>query len=195
MEEAVETGKRGRRPARNGGHASTERSTGWKNLVADVEDLVKKVANVDDAEIAEIRGRVDEDDAVPGDQREARDAPLPGGIVSRRLAARARARGVREAAVLHRAERANAGPLDLRGGFRWRRAGDDEERERQTYEGPVSRRSTPAEGGAFRSSVRFHERRSLSRNREHRSVQNPNATPKCGPPKVTYPLGPYAARP
>ena len=60
MEDVVDTGKRGRHGARNGGHASAERSTEWKNLVADVEDLVKKVANVDDAEIAEIRGRVED---------------------------------------------------------------------------------------------------------------------------------------
>ena len=55
MEEALEMGKRGRRADRNGGAYSEE----WKNLVADVEDLVKKVANVDDAEIAEIRSKVE----------------------------------------------------------------------------------------------------------------------------------------
>jgi ElaB/YqjD/DUF883 family membrane-anchored ribosome-binding protein len=60
MEETMETGRRAKRPPRNGGHASGERSTEWKNLVADVEDLVKKVAHVDDAEIAEIRGRVED---------------------------------------------------------------------------------------------------------------------------------------
>jgi ElaB/YqjD/DUF883 family membrane-anchored ribosome-binding protein len=59
MERIVEaTGRRFRRAARNGGHAAAERSTEWKNLVADVEDLIKKVAHVDDAEIAEIRARV-----------------------------------------------------------------------------------------------------------------------------------------
>ena len=51
MEEALEMGKRG---SRNGGAHSEE----WKNLVADVEDLVKKVAHVDDLEIAEIRAKV-----------------------------------------------------------------------------------------------------------------------------------------
>jgi ElaB/YqjD/DUF883 family membrane-anchored ribosome-binding protein len=51
MEEALEMGKRG---SRNGGAYSEE----WKNLVADVEDLVKKVAHVDDLEIAEIRAKV-----------------------------------------------------------------------------------------------------------------------------------------
>jgi ElaB/YqjD/DUF883 family membrane-anchored ribosome-binding protein len=56
MEEA-ETGKPGRRGAKNGGHA--ERSAEWHNLVADVEDLVKRVANVDDADIAEVRSRVE----------------------------------------------------------------------------------------------------------------------------------------
>lgn len=56
MEETLESGKRGR--SRNGGHSAGERSTEWKNLVADVEDLVKKVANVDDDEIAKIRSRI-----------------------------------------------------------------------------------------------------------------------------------------
>jgi ElaB/YqjD/DUF883 family membrane-anchored ribosome-binding protein len=61
MENVIETaGRRIRRAARNGGHAAVARSAEWKNLVADVEDLVKKVANVDDAEIAEIRARVQE---------------------------------------------------------------------------------------------------------------------------------------
>jgi ElaB/YqjD/DUF883 family membrane-anchored ribosome-binding protein len=60
MENMVETVKRGRRTAKNGGHAAAERSTEWKNLVADVEDLVKKVANVDDEEIAEIRAKVED---------------------------------------------------------------------------------------------------------------------------------------
>ncbi|HEY8266006.1 MAG TPA: hypothetical protein VIG03_05485 [Steroidobacteraceae bacterium] len=60
MEDVIETGKRGRRPAKNGGHAAAERSTEWKNLVADVEDLVKKVANVDDSEIAEMRAKVED---------------------------------------------------------------------------------------------------------------------------------------
>src|SRR5262245_28153963 len=51
MEEALEMGKRG---SRNGGAYSEE----WKNLVSDVEDLFKKVAHVDDLEIAEIRAKV-----------------------------------------------------------------------------------------------------------------------------------------
>ncbi|HEU5468964.1 MAG TPA: hypothetical protein VFU77_06625 [Steroidobacteraceae bacterium] len=50
MENAVETVRRGRRE-RNGGE--------WQNLVSDVEDLVKKVARVDDEEIAEIRAKVE----------------------------------------------------------------------------------------------------------------------------------------
>jgi ElaB/YqjD/DUF883 family membrane-anchored ribosome-binding protein len=58
MENVIESaGRRLRRTARNG-HSAVARSAEWKNLVADVEDLVKKVANVDDAEIAEIRARV-----------------------------------------------------------------------------------------------------------------------------------------
>jgi len=56
MENVIETVRRRRR---NGGHAA-EHSTEWKNLVADVEDLVKKVARVDDEEIAEIRARVED---------------------------------------------------------------------------------------------------------------------------------------
>jgi ElaB/YqjD/DUF883 family membrane-anchored ribosome-binding protein len=57
MEEAAGTSRRGRRADTNGESA---RGDEWRNLVADVEDLVKKVANVDDAEIAEIRGKVEE---------------------------------------------------------------------------------------------------------------------------------------
>jgi ElaB/YqjD/DUF883 family membrane-anchored ribosome-binding protein len=61
MENAVETGKRGRRTDRNGGTGlgAGARSAEWRNLVADVEDLVKKVANVDDEEIARIRAKVE----------------------------------------------------------------------------------------------------------------------------------------
>lgn len=56
MENVVETGKQIRRAAKNGGEAGRSE---WNRLVADVEDLVKKVANVDDAEIAEIRSKVE----------------------------------------------------------------------------------------------------------------------------------------
>ena len=56
MENAVETGKRVRKAVKNGGEAGRDE---WKRLVADVEDLVKKVANVDDDEIAEIRSKVE----------------------------------------------------------------------------------------------------------------------------------------
>lgn len=59
MEDVIETVTRGRRRTQNGGNAG-ERSAEWKNLVADVEDLVKKVARVDDEEIAEIRARVED---------------------------------------------------------------------------------------------------------------------------------------
>jgi ElaB/YqjD/DUF883 family membrane-anchored ribosome-binding protein len=56
MENTIETGKTAvRRAARNGGAAGRDE---WHKLVADVEDLVKKVANVDDADIAAIRSRV-----------------------------------------------------------------------------------------------------------------------------------------
>jgi ElaB/YqjD/DUF883 family membrane-anchored ribosome-binding protein len=55
MENIEETGKRIRRAAKNGGEAGRDE---WHRLVADVEDLVKKVANVDDEEIAHIRAKV-----------------------------------------------------------------------------------------------------------------------------------------
>ena len=57
MEDVVETGKKIRRAAKNGGDAASRDE--WKRLVADVEDLVKKVAHVDDADIAEIRAKVE----------------------------------------------------------------------------------------------------------------------------------------
>jgi len=55
MENAVETGKRRRSAAGNGGAGAGDE---WRKLVADVEDLVKKVANVRDEEIALIRDKV-----------------------------------------------------------------------------------------------------------------------------------------
>ena len=55
MENITETGKRIRRAAKNGGEAGRDE---WHRLVADVEDLVKKVAHVDDEEIAHIRAKV-----------------------------------------------------------------------------------------------------------------------------------------
>ena len=57
MEDAAGSTRRGRRADRNGGAAG--KGAEWQNLVADVEDLVKKVANVDDEEIAEIRSKVE----------------------------------------------------------------------------------------------------------------------------------------
>ena len=60
MENVVETGKRARHADRNGGEGAKARSAEWRNLVMDVEDLVKKVANVDDDEIAEIRTKVEQ---------------------------------------------------------------------------------------------------------------------------------------
>jgi ElaB/YqjD/DUF883 family membrane-anchored ribosome-binding protein len=56
MENIVETGKKVGRAVRNGGDAGRDE---WHKLVADVEDLVKKVANVDDEEIARIRSKVE----------------------------------------------------------------------------------------------------------------------------------------
>jgi ElaB/YqjD/DUF883 family membrane-anchored ribosome-binding protein len=55
MENITETGKRIRRAAKNGGEAGRDE---WHRLVADVEDLVKKVAHVNDEEIAHIRAKV-----------------------------------------------------------------------------------------------------------------------------------------
>jgi ElaB/YqjD/DUF883 family membrane-anchored ribosome-binding protein len=57
MENIVEAGKKVRRAVRNGGGAGRDE---WHKLVADVEDLVKKVAHVDDEEIAEIRSKVED---------------------------------------------------------------------------------------------------------------------------------------
>jgi ElaB/YqjD/DUF883 family membrane-anchored ribosome-binding protein len=57
MEETAGMGRRGRHADTNG---ESTRGDEWRNLVADVEDLVKKVANVDDAEIAQIRDKVEE---------------------------------------------------------------------------------------------------------------------------------------
>lgn len=59
MEHVAETGKRGRRADRNGDQPAA-RADEWRNLVADVEDLIKKVANVDDEEVAEIRAKVED---------------------------------------------------------------------------------------------------------------------------------------
>lgn len=58
MEETAGTAKRGRRADKNGG--ASGKGEEWQKLVADVEDLVKKVANVDDEEIAEIRSKVED---------------------------------------------------------------------------------------------------------------------------------------
>jgi ElaB/YqjD/DUF883 family membrane-anchored ribosome-binding protein len=59
MENVAETGKRDRRADRNGDQPAA-RADEWRNLVADVEDLIKKVANVDDEEVAEIRAKVED---------------------------------------------------------------------------------------------------------------------------------------
>lgn len=56
MENVIESGKKASRAARNGGEVTRDE---WHKLVADVEDLVKKVANVDDAEISRIRSKVE----------------------------------------------------------------------------------------------------------------------------------------
>jgi ElaB/YqjD/DUF883 family membrane-anchored ribosome-binding protein len=60
LENVGERGTTGRRSDHNGGQDASTRSAEWHNLVADVEDLIKKVANVDDAEIARIRAKVEE---------------------------------------------------------------------------------------------------------------------------------------
>lgn len=56
MASVIETGKRARRAVRNDGESGHDE---WHRLVADVEDLVKKVAHVDNDEIAEIRSKVE----------------------------------------------------------------------------------------------------------------------------------------
>lgn len=63
METTYEGTERPRRRA-DAGNGSVRRQAGkvsseFKNLVADVEDLVKKVANVGDAEVARVRERVE----------------------------------------------------------------------------------------------------------------------------------------
>lgn len=58
MENVVETRHRGRHAERGDGNGSTVRGKEWRNLVADVEDLIKKVAHVDDADIAQVRAKV-----------------------------------------------------------------------------------------------------------------------------------------
>ena len=60
MEDVVGSGRRGRSGSRNGGRAFGRGGAEWANLVSDVEDLVKKVADVDDADIARIRSRVED---------------------------------------------------------------------------------------------------------------------------------------
>lgn len=60
MENLAEAGVKTRPMDRDNGEAATLRSSEWRNLVADVEDLIKKVANVKDAEIAELRTRVEQ---------------------------------------------------------------------------------------------------------------------------------------
>jgi ElaB/YqjD/DUF883 family membrane-anchored ribosome-binding protein len=56
MEHAIEAGRK----IRKGENGSDQaRSAEWRNLVADVEDLIKKVAHVDNAEIAEMRAKVE----------------------------------------------------------------------------------------------------------------------------------------
>jgi ElaB/YqjD/DUF883 family membrane-anchored ribosome-binding protein len=57
MASVVETGKRARRAVKDGSESGRDE---WHRLVADVEDLVKKVANVDDDEIAAIRSKVED---------------------------------------------------------------------------------------------------------------------------------------
>jgi len=59
MEDMTATSKLGGSTVHNGGKASA-RGTEWRNLVADVEDLIKKVANVKDDEVAEIRAKVEQ---------------------------------------------------------------------------------------------------------------------------------------
>lgn len=57
MENVIESGVRTRREGN--GDGAIVRGSEWRNLVADVEDLIKKVANVKDADIAEMRAKVE----------------------------------------------------------------------------------------------------------------------------------------
>lgn len=63
METTFENAERGRaRETSNGGSVRKQAgrlSSEFHDLVADVEDLVKKVANVSDAEVARVRARVE----------------------------------------------------------------------------------------------------------------------------------------
>lgn len=64
MERALETGPAGTQPGkagamRNGNHAGS-RAGEWRNLLADVEDLIKKIAHVDDREVAQVRAKVEQ---------------------------------------------------------------------------------------------------------------------------------------
>jgi len=62
METTIEGTGRGRPREHNGESVSeqTSRVSGeWHNLIADVEDLVKQLANVGDAEVARVRARVE----------------------------------------------------------------------------------------------------------------------------------------
>lgn len=65
MERALETGAVGTQPAkgptlRNGNNGGSSRASEWRNLLADVEDLIKKVAHVDDVEVAKVRAKVEQ---------------------------------------------------------------------------------------------------------------------------------------
>jgi len=62
METTIEGMARGRSREHNGESAREQANkvgSEWSNLIADVEDLVKKVANVGDAEVARVRARVE----------------------------------------------------------------------------------------------------------------------------------------
>ncbi|MGH8250860.1 MAG: DUF883 family protein [Steroidobacteraceae bacterium] len=64
MERALETGPVGTQSGRTGnlrnGNHSGARAGEWRNLLADVEDLIKKVAHVDDVEVAKVRAKVEQ---------------------------------------------------------------------------------------------------------------------------------------
>ena len=64
MERALETGPMGTQPGRSAnlrnGNNAGGRSGEWRNLLADVEDLIKKIAHVDDIEVAKVRAKVEQ---------------------------------------------------------------------------------------------------------------------------------------
>jgi ElaB/YqjD/DUF883 family membrane-anchored ribosome-binding protein len=64
MERAIETGSVATQAGWSGnmrsGNDAGNRAGEWRNLLADVEDLIKKIAHVDDLEVAKVRAKVEQ---------------------------------------------------------------------------------------------------------------------------------------